>query len=201
MKDPLYEALERLALNSGGKRNRLLHKAWRRSRASRALTLLSGLLALFSAGTITAVLTDLLGTAKMQILAAVAAGISGVVSLIVATYFDDRETAEILAGATKYLSLREKAYGILLHPSISKAKLHSKLVELQAEYAGVDEIFARHFEMGFPYNTLSISQVNFRADDEEIRLVIREEISKLQSAVGNGSTPARNDNPDTAPHE
>ncbi len=80
----IYE-IERLVGNASLRREMLLTSGLRKSRVKRLLTIISGVLALFSAGTVAGVLTEIVGGKGMQVMAALTAGVSGIISLILGT--------------------------------------------------------------------------------------------------------------------
>ncbi len=137
--------LERLIANSAERREDLLLGGHSKMRWKKRLTIAAGILALFSAGTITSVITDLFGDTGMQIVAALAAGLSGTLSLIVTNYFVDGEILEMMGGASKYLALREDVYRLVIHPNISDEERFNQLTELQHEYTRLDESYSRFF--------------------------------------------------------
>jgi hypothetical protein len=142
--DVLEEELERVHENTRMKRELLLMRGVRAQHARKLINLVSGFLAILSAGAITAVLTKLVGSTGMQIFAAISAAISGTASLLVATLFDERETTVILEGASDYLYLREKVVTELTRPNITPARKHSALKKLLVEYAALDEKYAKY---------------------------------------------------------
>src|SRR3954453_12561978 len=103
----LEQELERLTINAGMRREDLLESGLDRSRRRKQLTILAGVMALTSGATIAALLTKLFGSDGMQALAAVIALASGTISLVVTAYYADDEIVGRLAGASKYLALRD----------------------------------------------------------------------------------------------
>lgn len=147
MNSHLKIELERLTRNAGRKREHLLLSGLRKSQVRKALNITAGVLALISAGAITTVLADLFGEKGIQFLAAIVAGISGIISLVISAYFNDDEIFNKLSGASKYLSLRESVYRMAINPNISDQECFDTLVELQEEYSELDEKYSRYFPL------------------------------------------------------
>ena len=114
IKVELVNEIERLVENAAMRRQMLLATGLRVSRRRRFLTITSGILALFSAGAITSVLTDVFGGRGIQTIAALVAGVSGIISLILGTYSNEDDIAKLFAGASSYLSLRDKVYMLVI---------------------------------------------------------------------------------------
>lgn len=147
MRSELISEIERLTANATGKREDLLRSGLKRSGRRKALTVAAGILALTSAGTITAAVTRVFGSSGMQLLAALAAGISGTVSLFITSYYADDAILTMLLGSAKYLALRENVYRLVIEPKISDSDRFKRLADFQAEYARLDEIYSRFFTL------------------------------------------------------
>ncbi|MEX3859403.1 putative membrane protein [Paraburkholderia youngii] len=76
----LVNEIERLTVNATAKREDLQASGLRKANRRKLLTTVAGVLALVSAATITTALTNLLGNAVFQLIAALIAGISGTIS-------------------------------------------------------------------------------------------------------------------------
>jgi len=94
--DKLLSELQRIVINCTTKRELLLQSAIRRTRIKKNLTISSGLLSLLSAGAITTVLVKYLGNDILQIIAAAAAALSGIFSLILTINYAEENTTNIL---------------------------------------------------------------------------------------------------------
>lgn len=140
----IIREIERIVLNSTKKREMLLQNALSRSKMKRRLTISSGILALFSAGAITTVIVKYYGNETLQIIAAITATISGFLSMTITIYYAEEVTSKIFEGSSKYLSLRDKAYRLLIHPNSSIEQTYSDLANLQTEYAQLDESFSKY---------------------------------------------------------
>lgn len=110
----LVVEIERLTVNATRRREDLQASGLRKAKRRKLLTTVAGVLALLSAATIAAALTNLLGNAVFQLVAALIAGISGTISLLTAAYYTEDEIFTMLAGSTKYLMLRENVYRLVL---------------------------------------------------------------------------------------
>ncbi len=144
LSDKILAELQRIVLNCTMKRELLLQSAISKSKMKKGLTISSGILALFSAGTITSVIVKYFGNETLQILAAITAALSGILSLILTIYYAEENTSKIFEGASKYLLLRDKAYRLLIRPNNSNDKLFDDLATLQTEYAQLDEPFSKY---------------------------------------------------------
>ena len=141
----LFE-LRRIVTNCAVKREMFLQSALSKSKTKKILNITSGSLALLSAGAITAVLTVYLGDKILQIVAALTAAISGFISLLLTSYFVEEETSKIFEGASKYLSLRDKSYRMLINPNSSNEQIFKDLEILLNEYAQLDESYAKYLK-------------------------------------------------------
>jgi hypothetical protein len=90
------------------KRMMLWNGAARRQRWQRALHLVSGIVTLVSGGSVAALLATISGAEGLKLIGAIIAFLSGVLSLIVTTYFDVKETQKMFEGASAYGVLRDR---------------------------------------------------------------------------------------------
>lgn len=141
----LATELERLTVNAGMRREDLLDSGLFRSRRRKTLTIVAGVLALTSAATIAAFMTRLLGTSGMQALSAAIALTSGTISLVVAAHYSDDEVLGRLAGASKYLALRDAVYRLAIDPDSQDKQKRKALGTLQAEYTSLDAAYSKYF--------------------------------------------------------
>ena|SRR2546430_11030633 len=119
MNERLEGELERLTQNAALRREDLLLSGLRKSRRRKALNIAAGVLALTSAGAITTVIANFFGSKGIQLLAALVAGLSGAISLVITAYFNDDEILSMLNGSSKYLALRESLYRLVINPRSS----------------------------------------------------------------------------------
>lgn len=148
MKQQLSDEIERLTVNAARRREELQVTGLSKAKLRKALTVIAGMLALTSAGSIAAVLSKLFGETAVQLIAAFTAGVSGTLSLLIAAYYSDDAVFNMLLGSTKYLTLRENVYRLVVHPNMSDIERFARLGEFQAEYAKLDEIYSRYFAVG-----------------------------------------------------
>ena len=147
MDKSIKQELERLTGNAAARRKDLMQTGLRKSRIRKALNIVAGILALFSAGAITAVVANIFGDGGVQLIAALVAGFSGTITLFITAYYSDDEILNMLNGASKYLSLRESSYRLVIHPELSDHQRFMMLSELQDEYAKLDETYSRYFSL------------------------------------------------------
>lgn len=140
----IVREIERIVVNSSAKREILLQRALSKSIIKKRLTIYSGILALFSAGAITTVIVKFFGNEILQIIAAISAAISGSLSIIITIYYAEEDTSKMFEGSSKYLSLKDKAYRILINPNSSNEQTYNDLANLQIEYAQLDESFSKY---------------------------------------------------------
>lgn len=148
MKEELFHEIERLTVNAARRREELQVTGLSKAKRQKALTVIAGILALTSAGSIAAVMSKLFGDTAVQLTAAFAAGVSGTISLLIAAYYSDDAVFNMLLGSTKYLTLRENVYRLVIHPDMSDIERFARLGEFQAEYVRLDEIYSRYFAVG-----------------------------------------------------
>lgn len=147
--DPLLEReLERLTENSAMRREDLLDSGLNRSKRRKQLTILAGVLALTSAATIAAFMTKLFGADGMQGISALVAVVSGTISLVVAAHYADDEIVGRLAGASKYLALRDAVFQLVIDPDTTDKQRRKSLANLQAEYTNLDATYSKYFTRG-----------------------------------------------------
>jgi len=142
--DPVLLEFDRFVENANLRRQELLEMALSKARTKKILTRLSGLLSLLSAGAITSVIVKYAGHQSLQIVAAVSACLSGVISAFSSGIKED-DTAKIFAGATKYLDLRDRAFLAELKPEITRIELYNQLGDFIGEYQKLDEIYSKYF--------------------------------------------------------
>ena len=147
MDENLERELERLTANSAMRREDLLRSALAKSRAKKLLSILAGVLALVSAGAMTAVLSKLFGQEGLQYVAAVIALASGTISLVVTSYFGDDEILSRLAGSSKYLSLRDSVFRLAINQDIPDKQKFRVLAELQQQYSDLESAYSKYFSL------------------------------------------------------
>jgi hypothetical protein len=123
-----------LVLRASHKRDHLMRLAERRRKWRRHLIVFSGIIALISGGAITAVISNLTDSMTIKVLSASLAFASGLTSLFLGTYFDDKETQKMYEGAARYLEFRDRAKRAVMKP-LSPAAAYETFAKLQEEYA------------------------------------------------------------------
>jgi hypothetical protein len=166
----LERELERLTANSAMRREDLLRSALAKSRAKKLLSILAGVLALLSAGAMTAVFSKLFGQEGLQYLAALIALVSGIISLFVTSYFGDDEILSRLAGSSKYLSLRDSVFRLAINEDIPDKQKFRLLADLQEEYSDLDSAYSKYFSLFRRGSTLSLQQLPLRHRVSEVRV-------------------------------
>ena len=127
----LRTQLHTVVTDSKRKRRLLLAQASRRSRLRRLLHVTAGILALLSATSITAIITELTNSMAVKVFSAVVAFISGVISLVITNYVDEKDTWKMFESAAGFISVRSKAELLLTKPNVTGTELR----KLQEEYA------------------------------------------------------------------
>ncbi|QDT98059.1 hypothetical protein [Gimesia aquarii] len=145
MQSSIRKEIERLTTNSATRRADLLQSAHRKLHMKKILSIISGILALGSAGAITTALVATLGDRGLEIVAAIIAALSGTITLVISAYFSEEDVASMFTGSSKYLALRENVYRLVIHPTITEEERFTILTELQKEYAELDESYSRFF--------------------------------------------------------
>lgn len=185
--------IERLTSSSAARRADLLQSAHRKLRMKKILSIISGVLALGSAGAITTALVSTLGDRGLEMLAAVIAALSGTITLVISSYFSEEDVASMFTGSSKYLALRENVYRLVIHPTITEEERFAILTELQEEYAQLDETYSRFFSYssvvtGDKFSTGSAppkenrSTLILEAEQREIERV-RRELNQMKDAT------------------
>lgn len=116
--------------------------ASQRTNRSKWLHVTASSLALLSSGTITTAITGLVDKQAIQVIAAILAFTSGILSLIISTIYDAKETNRMYEGASRYAQLREKTQ-IALDQVASLSDNHciEILKDLRTEYVSISGEF------------------------------------------------------------
>jgi hypothetical protein len=137
----VIEQSERLVEKADLKHLALAKRAHRRARFGKCLHLLAGAFALLSATSITAVISDLTNSMVVKIFSAALGFLSGIITLAIPLYFDEKETQHMFEGATKFLKLREESRGVGKRPNTTEKQAYTALEELQKEYGKLSSDF------------------------------------------------------------
>jgi hypothetical protein len=136
----------RLADKAQLKRLQLEKYARRRTSIAKCLHLVAGAFALVSASSITAVISDFTNLMTVKISSAALGFVSGFITLVFSTYFDEKETQRIFDGSTKFLKIREEAHLIGMRPDTTEKQAYTLLAKLQADYVE----FSKEFDHFLP---------------------------------------------------
>jgi hypothetical protein len=165
MEDAGFEKIAKLELarlfnSSSQRRQTLQSSAAKKLKNKRRFTVIAGVLALLSAGTVTGVMSKLIGDIQGQIIAIAMSVVSGTISLVLSAYFNDQDTELALTASSKYLQFRESVRKIMQG---SEMVNRDALEKLQNEYVLLDEQFARVyiFTDGWKKSTLLPSAESF----------------------------------------
>jgi hypothetical protein len=129
--------LKKLAYVCNKKRLVLIEQANKRNRRRKLVNIAAGVLALLSGSSVSVALANVLNQTSFSILGAVLAFVSGVLSLITSTYYDDKETRQNSEGAAAYGALRDRAEIEVLHPSPSNKQSYEALKRLWTAYGDI----------------------------------------------------------------
>lgn len=139
----VFDALQGVAQGCSAKRTALAKAGMRRSAWRKGLHLTSGILALLSGAGISAIIAKLTTSMAVQVFSAVIAFASGLITIVMAGYFDEKETAKIYDGAGKFLALRDQAMLVLSRPDVTEKQAYSALEKIRADYAKHSQEFDR----------------------------------------------------------
>jgi hypothetical protein len=117
--------------------------AYRRLFWAKALQVIAGVFALISGASITSLFASVSQELGVKVFAAAIAFASGLTNLLISSYFDPKETHNILEGASRFLALRDEAHVAINDPDLTPAQAHKALVTLSRAY---DDNTARHAE-------------------------------------------------------
>jgi hypothetical protein len=138
----LTQNLEELRIICQTKRERLWGRAARRNKWQKGLHIAGGVIALFSGGAITSVVTSLTSSLTMKIIAAALAFLSGGISLVTTTLFDSKESVKMFDGAARYAALRDKAQTLYeRRTGIAIDRVTEQLGRLRAESSSLAKEF------------------------------------------------------------
>jgi hypothetical protein len=189
MNDTLREEIERLTVNATARRADLQQTALRKGKLRKALTVLAGILALTSAGAITTVITVAFGNIGIQLAAALTAAVSGIVSLLITSYFSENTVFQMLQGSAQYLALRENVHSLVidLNPQLSDAERFRRLKEFQNEYFKLDQNYAQYFSAyRSSVQTAPPSRRGNRAVTEAVDAAERQERERVRKEMDKG---------------
>jgi hypothetical protein len=128
------EDLQGLAGSCAGKRQALVARAHKGTRWRKALNITAGVLALFSAASMTAVVAELTSSFGVKVVSAVVAFLSGITTLLVSSFFDEKEMQKAQEGAAKFLALRDQALLAARKPDMTEKLAFAELTRLLRSY-------------------------------------------------------------------
>ena len=112
------------------------------------LNLLAGCLALLAWLTISAAIVDLLNPKILSLFGAVLAFLSGIISLIPASLFDDQETQQISEAAAAFAGLRNEAGLEALRPNLTAESGYESMKDLYRKYDDLCRRYDRYLPSG-----------------------------------------------------
>jgi hypothetical protein len=145
---------DELIVLASKKRDQLMVGAQRKRTWRRALIFGSGVLALISGGSITAVISNWTDSSTVKILSAGLAFLSGFTSLLLGAFFDDKEIQKMYDGAGKFLALRNRVKSAGSKPQMTEKAAHESLTKLQEEYAKLSQEYDQF--IGPIYNRVAL---------------------------------------------
>jgi hypothetical protein len=113
-------AVKSVAERSNQKRIGLWHVVDRRIKWEKFLRVLSGVMALVSGASVTALIGATFDTTIVKIFAAAVAFASGVLGLVSSIYYDSKETAQILDIGGQFLRLRERCRVLVVNGTVTE---------------------------------------------------------------------------------
>jgi len=117
----------------------------------RILHVTAGIFALLSAASITTVLTELTNSLTVKITSVGLSFVSGIITLLMSSLFNDKETRHLFEGAAKFMILRNQARLIIQRPDLTEAKAYAELMKLDYEYQRESTEFDRFIPEKTPY--------------------------------------------------
>jgi hypothetical protein len=141
------EEFDELVRAAAAKRDVLLEKADGRRKRRRRLNFTSGALALVSA-TFIGIIAIWMDGVGLKIFSALLAFGSGIISLAMGAFFDEKETAKMFDGAAKYLAFRDRVRSAAGKPDASPKALHEVLVKLRDENAKLGQEYDQYLGGG-----------------------------------------------------
>jgi hypothetical protein len=132
--EPLSQlSRQRLLLTSirefaNGKRQILWSGAGARAHRRRMIGFSSGVIALVSGGSAAALLVPIANLMGVKIVSATLAFASGIITLLSASFYDDKETARMYVAAAAYGDLRDRISVVLNKPDLTLAEAHRAYV-------------------------------------------------------------------------
>jgi len=70
----------------------------------------------------------------VKVLSACLGFLSGMISLVMTSFFDEKETNRLFEGATRFLSLRDQVELVRLQPNLTEKQAFEALKKLRTDY-------------------------------------------------------------------
>lgn len=139
----LQQEFTRLIRNCQAKRECLKASIVTRTRKKKTYAITAGVLSIAAAILLSAVVADLVPVQLIQFLSVMLAASGGVIAIYSSTLHNDDEVANIHAGSSKFLSVREKANYICLH-KMDEEKALVAFTDLVNEYSNLSEVYDKY---------------------------------------------------------
>ena len=132
----MADAMIELAHKCSSKRADLGRKASRQAKWRKLLRVASGILSLLSAASIMSVIAKFTDATGVSVLSAVLASASGIMTLLLEIYYDEKEITRMFEGAAKFLAIKDEALftRARLEGSQNRAQLHKEYHRLEQDY-------------------------------------------------------------------
>jgi len=117
-------------------------------------TLFAGLLSVFSAILLSAVITDFLADKSIQILSVIFSSVGGILAVYMSTIHNENEVATIYAGTAKFMFLRERMNYLLMQDNVNIEYAHKEYKKLVDEYTLYSEIYDKYILSRSPWKKL-----------------------------------------------
>ena len=118
---------------------------------AKALHVIAGVLALISGASITSLIAAVSDELAIKIFAAAIAFASGLTTLIISSYFDQKETLNLLEGASHFLTIRDEANVTITRPNLTPLEAYELLDKLRREYDDYTMRYAQWTRWGKDY--------------------------------------------------
>ena len=109
------------------------------------------MLALISGASVTSLIAAVSEEIGVKIFAAAIAFASGLTTLVISSYFDQKETLNILEGASHFLALRDEANVTITRPNLTPAQAYESLDKLRRAYDDYTTRYAQWTRLGKDY--------------------------------------------------
>jgi len=125
------------------------------SHIKKGLNILAGFLSLLAGAIVSVTVAGVIGTQIPSIVAAAAAFLSAVVTLIATISFDDKDIITTFQASSKFLQLHERACQAVVTDKVTQEERKEILWRLQKEYSELDELFSKYYPSNFPIRQMT----------------------------------------------